>query len=126
MGKRELISNGSANDRLNVHRILCIDYGIDCARLLEELSASRNAETVAPRLALYNSLIRGINTQEGDLRLAPSYESTDNVGESTLDYLDTLTQQLQRSTRSDEPLHELIFSGSGVKRVAFTPRIGRR
>lgn len=119
------------------NQALCSDeYGLDCVRLPENLSYnSRRREE--PLLALYNSLIRGINTREGDLIMSPSIVesplilSGENIdGSNSLDYLDMMAPNLKRDFRAgfDRTLEDIITSSPnhGSKRVAFTPRIGRR
>lgn len=88
-----------------------------------------------PILALYNSLIHGIKTQQGDLRyLEPNtpemipITSTEGDGSNPIDILDIMTQHLKRASGvSDQTIQDLMSPLTlGTKRVAFTPRIGRR
>lgn len=103
------------------------------------------------QLVLLGALMRGIAVQEGDLNLVPtdqmdeilsssrlpiasSFDSTNEDGLKLLRLLHR-DQLLRRDTRASEGTDELVSAvgGSvagqkygGAKRVAFTPRIGRR
>lgn len=118
LGKRVDQSEPLADQMSALGRLLCASSQ-DCSRL-----------------ALIGALVRGIATQEGSLRLVGGEAGGRRAADpdqSELSLLDMVMQQQQirRETRAlddsqafggelDGPL------GGGAKRVAFTPRIGRR
>lgn len=137
LGKREQVPIGDKMLELKYNKALCSDEnGVNCIRFPEEL-VDGSARKEVPLLALYSTIIRGISAGDGDLRMSPSIveapliSSGESInGPSSLDFLDMMTQQLKRAHRSasDRTLQDMINSSPvfGAKRVAFTPRIGRR
>lgn len=147
LGKREQSSLRSELDAIKLNRAICNEFGISCIFNSQEDSSAKNrnielasldgtATREIPILALYNSLIRGIKTQQGDLRfvepnasgMATIENTVGNDGPSSVDILDIMTQHLKRASGApDQTIQDLMSPFNlGAKRVAFTPRIGRR
>lgn len=129
LGKREQGAQQLADDaQFRLERILCASYGLYCNR--PEVSSEYINDESGAYLALISNLMRGLATQEGNLRLVPNslvYQQQ-ATGEPTIALLDIMNQQLKRAPRaSEQPLSEMLnvpTGSGGAKRVAFTPRIG--
>lgn len=127
LGKREDVDL----DRATLQRLLCEDYGLDC-----DLSIARSTERELPLGALLRRLASTENRRQHQqpARYFPrsntldGYYSDDQAQVKELDLMDLMSERLRRETRAldENPLSETASRGNGAKRVAFTPRIGRR